>query len=34
VGRRVTSMERALGRPVDSEQVKERCAARFEEVFA
>jgi lipoate-protein ligase B len=34
VGRRVTSMERALGRPVDSEHVKERCAARFEEVFA
>jgi lipoyl(octanoyl) transferase len=34
VGRRVTSMERALGRPVDPEQVKERCAAHFEEVFA
>jgi len=32
--RRVTSMERALGRPVDQEQVKESCAARFQEVFA
>jgi lipoyl(octanoyl) transferase len=33
VGRRVTSMERALGRPADLEQVKESCAARFQEVF-
>jgi len=32
--RRVTSMERALGRPVDMEQVKESCASRFQEVFA
>ncbi len=32
--RRVTSMERALGRPVDLEQVKESCASRFQEVFA
>jgi lipoate-protein ligase B len=34
VGRRVTSMERALGRPVDLEQVKESCAAHFQEIFA
>lgn len=33
VGRRVTSMERALGRAVDIEQVKERCATHFQEVF-
>jgi lipoyl(octanoyl) transferase len=33
-GRRVTSMERALGRPADIEQVKESCAAHFQEVFA
>ncbi|MFI5402747.1 MAG: lipoyl(octanoyl) transferase LipB [Planctomycetota bacterium] len=32
--RRVTSMERALGRPVDQEQVKESCAAHFQQVFA
>ena len=32
--RRVTSMERALGRPVDQQQVKERCATHFREVFA
>jgi lipoate-protein ligase B len=32
--RRVTSMERALGRPVDLEQVKESCAAHFQQVFA
>ena len=34
VGRRVTSMERALGRPVAIDQVKESCAAHFQEVFA
>jgi len=33
VDRRVTSMERALGRPVDFGQVKESCAAHFQEVF-
>jgi lipoyl(octanoyl) transferase len=33
VGRRVTSMERALGRAVDLGQVKESCAAHFQEVF-
>lgn len=32
--RRVTSIERALGRPVDLEQVKESCAAHFQQVFA
>jgi lipoyl(octanoyl) transferase len=32
--RRVTSMERALGRPVDLGQVKESCAAHFQQVFA
>ncbi len=32
--RRVTSMERALGRALDREQVKESCAAHFQEVFA
>ncbi len=32
--RRVTSMERALARPVDQEQVKESCAAHFQQVFA
>lgn len=34
LARRVTSMERALGRPVDIEQAKESCAARFREIFA
>ena len=34
VGRRVTNMERALGRPLDQEPVKESCAAHFQEVFA
>lgn len=34
LARRVTSMERALGRPVDLEQVKESCAAHFQQVFA
>jgi lipoate-protein ligase B len=32
--RRVTSMERALGRPVDLDHVKESCAAHFRQVFA
>ena len=31
--RRVTSMERALGRPVDIEQVKESCASHFQAIF-
>jgi len=31
--RGVTSMARALGRPVDKEGVRGRCAARFREVF-
>lgn len=33
VDRRVTSMERALGRRLDIDQVKESCAAHFQEVF-
>jgi len=33
VGRRVTSMERALGRPVDEGEVRESCAAHFQEIF-
>lgn len=31
--RGVTSMERALGRPVDLDAVKESCGRRFQEVF-
>jgi len=33
VGRRVTSMERALGRPPAMDDVKESCAAHFQEIF-
>ena len=31
--RGVTSMERALGRPVDLDAVKESCGRRFQEIF-
>jgi lipoyl(octanoyl) transferase len=32
--RRVTSMERAHGHPVDEDEVRESCAAHFQEIFA